>query len=73
MKFVDRHGTKVAKRGKTSSRSSLLERLDLPSAAVQTRSCAPDELPPQRGQQGWFAGSVGPGIAVSSSRFKPAR
>jgi hypothetical protein len=44
MKFVDRHGAKVAGRGKISSRSRLLERLERPSAAVRRRSCARHEL-----------------------------
>ena len=138
MKFVDRHGTKVAGRAKISSPRSLVEveraPLDTPSGAravparrtslgrgwsaalvsLSTRFAAADrafaapnwlrprrrhgrrfhaprsnvsrgrppqseQVPvrvtncaPQRGQQDWFAGSVGLGSAVSSSGFKPA-
>ena len=38
VEFVDRHGIKVAGRGKISSRSSLLKRLEGPSAAIGTGS-----------------------------------
>ena len=46
MKFVDRHGTKVAGRGEISSTRSLVEveRFERASAAVRTSACARHEL-----------------------------
>ena len=44
MKFVDRHGPKVVKRSKISSRTCLTERFQRPAAAIDTRSGRRHEL-----------------------------